>query len=75
MREYVGVVSKISGETFVITYNGENGEKHLTARLLPPASTKSIVVGNKVRIVGDWAGTLGAGALTTFAAREIEVLG
>ena len=75
MREYVGLVSKIFGETFTLTYVGQNGEKQLTAKVLPPDAAKRIMVGNRVKLTGDWAGTLGAGAMTTFTAREIEILG
>ena len=75
MREYIGTVSKVSGETFVLTYANEAGERQLTARVVPPDPTLRITVGSKVKLRGDWAGTLEAGAMTTFSAREIELLG
>jgi len=75
MREYIGFVSKIFGETFALTYTGQNGEKQLTAKLLPSDAARKIAVGSKVKLKGDWAGTLGAGAMTTFTARDIEFLG
>jgi len=75
MREDIGFVSRIFGETFALTYMDQNGEKQLTAKLLPPSAIKKIAVGTKVKLKGDWVGTLGAGAMTTFTACEIEFLG
>ena len=74
MREYVGTIAKISGETFVLSHQTREGTKLLTARLVPPDPTVKIAVGVKVKIIGDWAGNLGAGALTTFTVRKIEIL-
>ena len=74
MREYIGTITKVSGETFLLTYQTQKGSKELTARLVPPDPTTKIAVGTKVKITGDWAGNLGAGALTTFTARKVEFL-
>ena len=74
MREYLGTVTRISVETFELTYQEKNREKHLTARLADSNPTKIPAVGVRVKIMGDWAGNCGAGALTTFTAREIEIL-
>ena len=74
MREYIGFISKIFGETFALTYAGQDGEKQLTAKLLPSGATQMLRIGSRVKLKGDWAGTLGAGALTTFTAREVEFL-
>ena len=76
MREYLGTVTRISAQTFELTYTEKSGEKkHLTARLAVPNPSQVIAVGARVKVVGDWAGSFGAGALTTFTAREFEVLG
>jgi hypothetical protein len=75
MREYIGYITRISSATFTLTYQGQVGEKQLTAQLISTnPSSKNIGIGTRVRIVGDWAGNLGAGALTTFTVREIEFL-
>jgi len=74
MREYVGTITRVGRETFTLTCDGPRGQKQLSARLISAASPTDVVVGNKVKIIGDWAGTLGAGALTIFTVREIEGL-
>ena len=74
MREYVGTIVKVSGETFLLSYQTQIGSKQLTARLVPADPTAKIAVGAKVKIIGDWAGNLGAGALTTFTVRRVEFL-
>lgn len=70
IREYVGTIAKVSGETFLLTYQTQKG----SAKLVPPDPTRKIVVGTKAKVTGDWAGNLGAGALTTSTARKVEFL-
>jgi len=76
MREYLGTVTRISVETFELAYTEKSGaKKHITARLKGPNPSQVIAVGARIKVVGDWAGSFGAGTLTTFTAREFEVLG